>query len=153
MTSGDAAALLALTAEQMQRAADWLRLSYEKCRPWIDAAEFSIEQAEAAEAFSSRFARAVDMFANKALRALDVFELAGPGTLLDVLHRAEKRGIIDSAEDFRAMKLLRNSLAHDYAGESLPEMLHLAAEMTPQLMDAAARWLDYCQRVLPQHHS
>ena len=151
MSGRDAAALLALAAEQMQRAVDWLRLSYEKCRPWVDAADFSVEQAEAAEAFSSRFARAVDMFSNKALRALDVFELAEPGSLLDALHRAEKRGIIDSAEDFRAMKLLRNSLAHDYAGEGLPEMLRLAVEMTPQLVDAAARWQDYCQRVLQRN--
>lgn len=148
MKSGDAAALLIVAAEQMQRAVDWLRLSYEKCRPWMDASDFSIEQAEAAEAFSSRFARTVDMYANKALRALDTFELAEPGSLLDALHRAEKRGIIDSVEDFRAMKLLRNSLAHDYAGESLPEMLRLAVEMTPQLMEAAARWQAYCQRVL-----
>ena len=76
MKTGDAAALLTVAAEQMQRAVDWLRLSYEKCRPWMDGSDFSIEQAEAAEAFSSRFARAVDMYANKALRALDTFELA-----------------------------------------------------------------------------
>ena len=49
------------------------------------------------------------------------------------------------------MKLLRNSLAHDYAGESLPEMLRLAVEMTPRLMDAAIRWQEYCRRVLQQN--
>jgi hypothetical protein len=52
--TGDAASLLTAVAEQMQRAVDWLRLSYEKCRPWMDAAEFSIDQAEAAEALRPR---------------------------------------------------------------------------------------------------
>ncbi len=71
------------------------------------------EELERIEAYTSRFVRVVDLLVNKALRALDRYELADEGTLLDVLHRAEKRGLIGDAEAFRAMKEVRNIIAHD----------------------------------------
>ena len=65
----------------------------------------------------------VDLLVNQALRARDRYELAGEGTLLDVLHRAEKRGLIDDAEVFRAMREVRNSIAHDYSGAEWEDLL------------------------------
>jgi hypothetical protein len=40
----------------------------------------------------------LDVILNKVFRSIDAIELEDGGTLLDVVNRAEKRGIIDSAE-------------------------------------------------------
>jgi len=71
------------------------------------------QQLESAEAFTSRFARSVDLLVNKVLRSLDRMELNPEGTLLDIIHRAEKRGLVGSADELREMKDVRNMIAHD----------------------------------------
>jgi uncharacterized protein YutE (UPF0331/DUF86 family) len=81
------------------------------------------EPLESAEAFTTRFARVVDLLVNKVLRTLDRVELLPEGTLLDVVHRAEKRGFISDASLLREMKGVRNVIAHDYAGVQLAEIV------------------------------
>jgi len=89
---------------------------------------------ERVEAFMSRFARTADLFVNKSLRTLVAFELEDPGTLLDILQKAEKRGIITLAANFRKIKQLRNMIVHDYAGEDLAESFTLCRQWTPELL-------------------
>ena len=93
------------------------------------------------EAFTSRFSRSVDLLVNKVLRSLDRVELRPDGTLLDVVHRAEKRGFVEQSEDLREMKDVRNMIAHDYAGEELPEIFSYCREQKP-VFDSI------CQRVV-----
>ena len=50
------------------------------------------------ESLTSRFARTIDLFLNKSLRSLNKVELEDPGTVIDLLNKAEKREIIESAE-------------------------------------------------------
>ena len=99
------------------------------------------QQLESAEAFTSRFARSVDLLVNKVLRSLDRMELNPEGTLLDIIHRAEKRGLLGRAEDLREMKDVRNMIAHDYAGARAGEILAFCIEQKP-LFDAI------CERVV-----
>ena len=87
------------------------------------------------EAFMSRFARTADLLVNKSLRTLVAFELEDPGTLLDILQKAEKRGIISSAANFRKIKQLRNMIVHDYAGDDLAESFSLCRRWTPELLE------------------
>lgn len=79
-------------------------------------------QLDSMEAFTSRFSRSVDLVTNKVLRSLDRVEMQHSGTLLDVVNRAEKRGFVESADQLREMKDVRNIIAHDYAGKRLPEI-------------------------------
>jgi uncharacterized protein YutE (UPF0331/DUF86 family) len=90
----------------------------------------------------------VDLLVNKALRALDRYELAGEGTLLDVLHRTEKRGLIDDAEVFRAMKEVRNIIAHDYSGTELKDLLVFCRERETVLNAACDRARDSAREKL-----
>lgn len=130
----------------LARMAAWLEESYNRCRP-IDASEVhSQRHGEAVEAFTSRFARTIDLLANKVLRALDLVELEPSGSLLDVLNRAEARGLVDSSELLREMKNLRNTIAHDYVGEQLPETFAACVEFAPELLGVATRVQDYCSR-------
>ncbi|MBU6400495.1 MAG: hypothetical protein KGS61_09270 [Verrucomicrobia bacterium] len=95
------------------------------------------EQLARFEAFCSRFARAVDLLVNKVLRSLDRMELMTAGTLLDVVNRAEKRGLVNRASDLREMKEVRNLIAHDYAGAKGAEIFAFCREQKPRF-DAVA---------------
>jgi hypothetical protein len=105
-------------------------------------------QLESAEAFTGRFARTVDLLVNKALRSLDRVELNPEGTLLDVIHRAEKRGLIDRAEELREMKDVRNMIAHDYAGARAAEIFSYCREQKPVFDGICDRVAAYAGRVL-----
>jgi len=91
------------------------------------------EQLESAEAFTTRFARVVDLLVNKVLRGIDRVELQPEGTLLDVVHRAEKRGFVTEASLLRELKSVRNVIAHDYAGARLPEIVGYCRQRKPVL--------------------
>lgn len=93
-------------------------------------------QLESADAFTSRFARLVDILCNRVLRALDIYEMQEIGTLLDVALRAEKRGVISSADWLRQLKDVRNRIAHDYAGENAEVILAFCREQSHALLQA-----------------
>ena len=58
-------------------------------------------------------------------------ELKPEGTLLDVISRAEKRGLVERAEELREMKDVRNMIAHDYAGAKAAEIFAYCREQKP----------------------
>ena len=146
MKADDPLPILLSDLVDLDRMCGWLGDSYNRCR-LIDSAEVhSKEHSEAVEAFTSRFARTIDLLANKVLRALDLVELEPSGSLLDVLNRAEARGLVDSSERLREMKNLRNTIAHDYVGEQLPETFAACVEFAPELLAVAKRVRDYCSR-------
>ena len=63
-----------------------------------------MEEHDALEVLASRFARASDLLVQRAFRGIDRAELEDPGSVLDVLARAEKRGLIESVERFRLIR-------------------------------------------------
>lgn len=105
-------------------------------------------QLESVEAFTSRFARTVDLLVNKVLRSLDQVELMPEGTLLDVVNRAEKRGLVDQASVLREMKAVRNAIAHDYAGLRMAEIFAFCREQKPVFDAICDRVAAYADRVL-----
>ncbi len=115
--------------DELASARNHLNFSFQRVGPLpnhLDGIEG--EQLESAEAFTSRFARVVDLLVNKVLRSLDRVELRPEGTLLDVVHGAEKRGFVKRAGLLREMKEIRNAIAHDYAGSQLPEIFAYCRE-------------------------
>ncbi|MFM7749528.1 MAG: HepT-like ribonuclease domain-containing protein [Opitutaceae bacterium] len=112
-----------------------------------DLKSISEAQLESAEAYTSRSARTVDLLVNKVLRGIDRVELRPGGTLLDVINGAEQRGLIDRAESLREMKAMRNEVAHDYAGQRLPEVFAFCRERKPLLDAICDRAADYAGRL------
>jgi len=106
------------------------------------------DQLESVEAFCSRFARTVDLLVNKVLRSLDRVELQAQGTLIDVVNRAEKRGLVDDALDLREMKHIRNVIAHDYAGAKLAEIFSWCREQKPKLDKICAATVAHGRKLL-----
>ena len=106
------------------------------------------QQLESAEAFTGRLARAVDLLVNKVLRSLDRVELKTEGTLLDVINRAEKRGLVSRAQELREMKDVRNMIAHDYAGAKAAEIFAYCREQKPVLDGICDRATAHARRIL-----
>ena len=105
--------------EQINEATKHLKASYTRCQNSGLKEPHSEEDLIDFEALTSRFARVTDMLVHKLYRSIDSVELIEGGTLIDVINRAEKRGIIDSANEIRLMKDLRNDIAHEYAADKL----------------------------------
>ena len=106
------------------------------------------QQLESAEAFTGRFARSVDLLVNKLLRSLDRVELKPEGTLLDVINRAEKRGVVSRAQELREMKDVRNMIAHDYAGVKAAEIFAYCREQKPVLDGMCDRAVTHSRQIL-----
>ena len=126
--------LLATTLVELAQARRHLDYSFGQIVPLPgNLAGVDEHQLESIEAFASRFARTVDLVVNKVLRSLDRAELLPEGTLLDVVNRAEKRGLIARAADLREMKDVRNIIAHDYAGAKMAEIFVYCRDQKPVL--------------------
>ena len=143
MTQRDYVALLQEALVRLEEAERWLRRSYRLCRE-IDVQETLDEEAyDALETLTSRFARVSDMLLQKIFRSIDQLELEAGGTLLDALHRAEKRGLIDSVDQFRLIRELRNEIAHEYSLDELHELFKSVLEQTPVLFTMIDRVKSY----------
>ena len=106
------------------------------------------KQLESAEAFTGRFARSVDLLVNNVLRSLDRMELNPEGSLLDIIHRAEKRGLVDRAEELREMEDVRNMIAHDYAGARAVEIFAWCREQKPVFDGICQRVVAHAEQTL-----
>lgn len=132
MKSNDQNAHLLETIDQLQEAANHLKISIERC---LKLSPNTDENALIEfEALTSRFARATDMLIHKVYRSIDAVEFIDGGTLIDVMNRSEKRNLIDSVQEMRILKDMRNDIAHEVL-KSGPKLL--------ELIDRAVR---YCQR-------
>lgn len=131
-------------ANELEAARDHLLYSARKVKGLSDkAGKWSESQLADIEAFTSRYARVVDLLVHRVLRAIDQYELAAPGTLLDVANRAEARGLIESVDWLRELKDVRNRIAHDYAGKQLPQLLEFCLDNLPPIEDACVKTLQY----------
>jgi len=77
-----------------------------------------VELAERVEAFVGRFGRLQDTVGDKLLPAY--LRAAGetPGVAVDNLDRAERLGLVDSADQWLALRKLRNQMVHEYIEEA-----------------------------------
>ena len=144
MTQQDYVALLQEALVRLEEAERWLRRSYGLCREMDVEESLEEEEYDALETLTSRFARVSDMLLQKIFRSIDQLELESGGTLLDALHRAEKRGLIDSVDQFRLIRELRNEIAHEYALDELRKLFKPVLEQTPLLFTIMDRIRSYC---------
>ena len=88
------------------------------------------------EALAARFARLSDIMIQKVFRTLDAIDLEDRGTVRDRINRAEKRGVIESADNFVEIRMVRNEIAHEYKSETVLEIFERVLTLTPSLMKA-----------------
>lgn len=112
------------------------------------------ELAERVDAFVSRFARLQDTVGDKLLPAWRSAVGEEPGTAADNLDRAERLGLISSADLWLTLRRLHNQMVHDYIEDPalLADALLMAHTNLTILTDAAHAFLaDLARRgILPQ---
>ncbi len=146
MTQNQYRQLLLETVDELNKAADWLKHSFDICRHFDIAAKLSVEQYDDLEALSSRFARVSDMLVQKAFRAIDRITFEEGGTLIDAINRAEKRGLVDSLETVRKIREIRNEIAHEYSVEDLVHLLRKIIDETPTLLSIVESIKNYAAK-------
>jgi uncharacterized protein YutE (UPF0331/DUF86 family) len=144
--TADTLALLKANLEGMRKSVEWLRRSQEKCTRIGIKDGYTEEEFDAFENLASRFARTIDIITSRVLRSIDAMELEDGGALIDVINRAEKRGLVSSAQRIRDLKQLRNDIVHEYETDDLKDLFGQALEGAPELFAMAERIVRYCGR-------
>lgn len=127
-------------------AAQILKRSYEICEKIGIKTSYPIEELDHLEALTSRFARLSDILTQKLLRLIDQLDLETNGTIRDRLNRAEKKGLISSADIFGKIRLLRNDIAHEYMPEAIHAIYEQVMKWVPDLLDAVFRVKKYAHK-------
>ena len=81
---------------------------------WLRHTLATPEGIDRVESFGAKFGRMQDTLVDKLLPALLRASAEQPGSALDNLHRAERLGLLQHADDWPAMRLVRNRLVHEY---------------------------------------
>ena len=118
---------------QMNKAADGLAWSLQRCQP-LSVDSLDAEGEEKFETLTARFARMSDILIQKIFRLVDELDLESPGTVRDRINRAEKKGLIDSAREFIVIRELRNAIDHEYEEEALANIHREVLRLTPLLL-------------------
>ena len=83
----------------------------------------------------------------RVMRLVDDLELTATGTLLDRIHRAEKRGWIDDAIKLVQIRELRNLIAHEYAADKMAEIYAAVAALAPELLAVVPKVAAYAHEL------
>lgn len=101
--------------------------------------ETNPDLAERVEAFVGRFGRLQDTLGDKLLPVLLVALGETPAAAIDNLDRAERLGLIVSADEWLTMRKLRNQMVHEYVEDLavLASALQTGHDFIPLLTNAA----------------
>jgi len=102
------------------------------------------ELAERVEAFVGRFRRLQDTLGDKLLPLILAALGETPAAMIDNLDKAERLNLIESTDDWLAMRKLRNQMVHEYVEdlEILANALQSGHSFVTSLLAAADRLLD-----------
>jgi hypothetical protein len=135
----------------LESASKILEYSYSKCIKITDRKKYSDytnEELDLYEALTSRFARLSDIIIQKLIKLFDEIELEDECTIRDRINRSEKKGIIDSAEKFIEIRILKNSIAHEYVMEALIDIFKKVIEYSPILLNTVEKIKHYSKKYI-----
>jgi uncharacterized protein YutE (UPF0331/DUF86 family) len=138
--------VLAENLASMQKSITWLKRSYSKCSRIGIKESYSEDEFDDFENLVGRYARTIDVIVNKVFRSIDAVELEDGGTMIDVVNRAEKRGIVQSADRVRDLKSLRNDIVHEYETDDLRSLFRQTLDSVPELFTITEKVRAYCAR-------
>lgn len=133
----------------LEKATAWLRRSYDICQKIGTKSVYTPEELDAYETLTSRFARVSDLIIQKIFRSIDIVELEDGGSLIDAVNRAHKRGLIQSVDDIREIRDIRNHIAHEYADEEIYQTFEEVLFWTPNLFQLTDAIREYLKKRIP----
>lgn len=155
-----------ITASQSARLEFLARVTHKECQHLLDtdrrlfAKPFTVEVArtletapllaECLDAFVSRFGRLQDTVGDKLLPALLAALAEDVGPAIDNLDKAEKFGLVASADGWMEMRRLRNQMVHEYIEDLtvLTNALDSAHTFVPVLVASAQRCITETRRLI-----
>jgi len=140
--------LLKEQARELIDACSILRYSFQRCSKTEDLSDLDNAQLERFEALTARFSRASDLLIQRVLRTIAILELEEIGTVRDRINMAEKMGLIESADTFVQIRMLRNEISHEYKPESVFDIFERVLALTPALLDATNKIEQYSNKRL-----
>ena len=84
------------------------------------------------------------MLIQKVFRSIDAVELETSGSMIDVVNRAEKRELVESASAVREIKDLRNMINHEYKQTMLNDIFVTVLQNTPPYLAWVNNTKQYC---------
>ena len=140
--------LLGELYRDLERQLFLLKHSLEKAEKISDLENMEADEFDNFETLAIRYSRTIDFLVRKYWRILDSVEFESQGTLIDVVNRAEKRGLFDDIEEFREMRDLRNEIVHEYISSNLVELFQDIKLFSKKLLEIGKRSLEYGERYL-----
>jgi len=117
----------------LKKAVDTLMLSVEKCKTIVPKNEYTFENMESFDSLTSKFGRCSDLFTQKVLRTIWMLLHEPFAPFIDLLNKAEKLNIIESADQLLEIRDLRNQITHEYIPEAIsdlvPEVISLSTAL------------------------
>ena len=146
MSIKDLLELLRNELSSLEKAQQVLQYSYDTCAEIGIKEDYTFDEMDRFEAFTSRFARLSDLLIQKIFRLIDQIDLEDSETVRDRINNAEKKGLIESADSFIQIRIVRNDIAHEYQTDTLKVIYKKVLELSPCLFDSINRVRKYCMR-------
>ena len=134
---------LAVNIKLLKRQIYWLEISYNETKNIGIKQQYNVDEFGKFETLSSRFSRSINFLVRKVYRSIDEYEFETQGTLIDVVNRAHKRGLLDDIEEIRMIKEIRNSIAHEYVEDGLLVIFEDVLNYTSKLLVMMQKSVDY----------
>ena len=131
---------------KLNLSAEWVHRSYDQTKTIEPKDTYSPEEFDKLENLVSRYARTTDMLVNKVLRSIDTVESEDIGTIIDIMNRAEKRGIVESADLLHTIKDLRNNIVHEYQISEITGFFGDVLKYAPVLLKIIENVNKYCTK-------
>ncbi len=147
MTTIESKLLLKNLIEDLEKANYQLEHSLSVCQDVKNKKNYTQDELDKIEALSARFARLTDILFKRAYRTLDAYLLEEGGTFIDVLNRADKRGLINSIDEMRIIKDVRNLIAHEYALSHFDKITADIFLFSPILVLLVKKFNTYCEKL------
>lgn len=132
----------------LDRALDTFNYSYGNCKKIGIKEEYTYEELDKFESLTSRFARISDILTQKILKTIFLLLREDVKTFIDRINKAEKLEIIDSAEQLKTIRDLRNEIAHEYCIEDISEIFKNVlkyGDTLLEMIDSIKKYIDIKQ--------
>ena len=147
MIRKDQLAILDENVNALQDSVKWLKRSFHICDENYKTEALSDEAMDAFEGLTSRFSRVVDILFNKVFRSISYLEKGESLSWIDSLLLMEKIGIINSTEDARLIKELRNDIVHEYLTSDMTQLYQEVLVQCPVLFKYAEQAIERANQI------
>lgn len=116
---------------------------------WVNSLEQESMREDMAESFAAKFNRLQDTVGDKLLPRVLAWLGERPLPFIDTLQRAEKLGLVVSADNWVIARELRNRLIHEYVED--PQEFADALNLANRLADELLKAIDNTKKYMDSH--